>query len=297
LMQTEDRECAGPGSPRSLADRWILSRLQQAIIETRRAIGSYRFDLAAQAIYDFSWHDYCDWYLEFSKPLLAAGDATALESRRTLLAVLESLARLAHPVMPFITEEIWQRVAPLAGCAGPSVMLAAYPEADAALIDPSAEADVAWLQQAIVAVRNIRGELNLGPGRKLRLLLREADDAVRQRVAEHQLLLLSLARLESVAFIETGDGVPAAATQIIGQTELLVPLEGLVDLGAERARLDKEQEKLAREIEKLAARLANPGFTGKAPAEVVEKERARLAELEGMRAALLAQRDAIGNPS
>jgi valyl-tRNA synthetase len=294
LMQTEGKDCAGTPGAGSVASRWILSRLQHATTEVHRALGGYRFDLAVQAIYEFAWHDYCDWYLEFSKPLLAQDEATARDTRATLLAVLEQLMRLAHPFIPFLTEEIWQRVAPLAGAGGDTVMLAAFPRADEVHIDAAAESDVTWLQQAIIAVRNIRGELGIPPGRKLVLMLRNAGHEERRRVAEHGLLLSTMAKLESVTVLDTAEA-PASATQVIGQTELLVPLAGLIDVDAECARLEREEEKLAREIEKLEARLGNAGFVDKAPAEVVARERARVLELTGARNALARQREGMRN--
>ena len=293
LMQTEGKTCTSTLAGGSVADRWILSRLQHATAEVHRALATYRFDLAVQAIYEFAWHDYCDWYLEFSKPLLARDDHSANDTRATLLTVLETLMRLAHPFIPFLTEEIWQRIAPLAGAGGETVMLAAFPRSDAARIDTAAEADVAWLQQAIIAVRNVRGELGIAPGKKLELLLRNAGPMERRCVAAHALLLTTMAKLESVAFLDGGEA-PASATQVIGQTELLVPLAGLIDFDAERARLEREDEKLGKEIEKLAGRLGNTGFVDKAPPEVVARERARLAELEGAREALARQREGLG---
>ena len=292
LMQTEEKDCSGTPGAGSIASRWILSRLQQATAEVHRALAGYRFDLAVQAIYEFAWHDTCDWYLEFSKPLLAQDEATARDTRATLLTVIEALMRLAHPFIPFLTEEIWQRVAPLAGTGGETVMLAAFPQVDETRIDAEADADIAWLQQAIIAVRNIRGELGIPPGRKLALLLRQAGSAERRRVAEHGLLLATMAKLESITVLES-DEAPASATQVIGQTELLVPLAGLIDVDAECARLLREEEKLGKEIEKLSGRLGNAGFVDKAPAEVVAKERARLAEFQGARDALSRQREAL----
>ncbi|MBP8926141.1 MAG: valine--tRNA ligase [Pseudomonadales bacterium] len=294
LMNTEGQDCAmAPDADfaLSLPDRWILSRLQQVSAEVERSLGLFRFDLAAQAIHEFTWNDYCDWYLEFSKPLLATAETEprlARGTRRTLLGVLETLLRLAHPFIPFITEEIWQRVAPVAGVSGATIMLADYPGADPALLDTEATADVAWLQQVIVAVRNIRGELGIAPGKRLSLWLRNGSAGDRARHATHGALLHALARLSDSGWLED-DNAPPAATQVVGQLELLVPLAGLIDVEAERSRLGREDEKLGREIARLEARLANQGFVAKAPAEVVAKERARLDELSATRSTLAQQ--------
>ncbi|MBK6278860.1 MAG: valine--tRNA ligase [Gammaproteobacteria bacterium] len=301
MMNTEGKDCGtAPDADFTLAlpDRWILSRLQQTVAEIERALAGFRFDLAAQALYEFTWNDYCDWYLELSKPLLAASaePRQARGTRRTLLGVLETVLRLAHPFIPFITEEIWQRVAPLAGRAGATIMLAPYPQAELSLLDEAASADIEWLKQAIVAVRNIRGELNIAPGRQLSLLARNGSDEDRRRMAEHRDLLHALAKLGSSTWLDGKDAPPAAA-QVVGQLELLVPLAGLIDVAAERGRLKREGDKLGKEVERLAAKLDNPGFTAKAPAEVVAKERARLAEISAQRDTLLAQLESLAGVS
>ncbi len=301
LMHTEGKDCAHPDNSAvapSLPDRWIVSRLQQTIADVERALAGFRFDLAVQAIYEFTWNDYCDWYLELVKPVLGAGGdaAGARVARRTLLEVLETVLRLAHPFVPFVTEEIWQRVAPLAGRAGATVMLAPYPVADTGRIDEAATADIAWLQQVIVAVRNIRGELGIAPGKPLALLARNGTPEDHRRLREHRTLLHALARLASSEAI-AGVEAPPAATQVVGQLELLVPLAGLIDVAAERERLGRESAKLAQEIERLAGRLGNEGFTAKAPPAVVERERARLAEITAARDTLLAQLAALGRES
>jgi valyl-tRNA synthetase len=301
MMNTEGKDCGtAPDADFTLAlpDRWILSRLQQTVAEIERALAGFRFDLAAQALYEFTWNDYCDWYLELSKPLLAASadPRQARGTRRTLLGVLETVLRLAHPFIPFITEEIWQRVAPLAGRAGATIMLAPYPQAELSLLDEAASADIEWLKQVIVAVRNIRGELNIAPGRQLSLLARNGSDEDRRRMAEHRDLLHALAKLGSSSWLE-GEEAPPSAAQVVGQLELLVPLAGLIDVTAERSRLTRESDKLGKEVERLAAKLDNPGFTAKAPSEVVAKERARLAEISAQRDTLLAQLESLAGVS
>ncbi|MFC0267281.1 valine--tRNA ligase [Kushneria aurantia] len=300
LMNTEGEDCGADGEVAlSLADRWIISRLQQVERQVTRSLDDYRFDLASQALYDFIWHDYCDWYLELSKPVLWDSEASMAArrgTRRTLVRVLEAILRLAHPMMPFITEEIWQKVSLLAGVDidhhGSSIMVQPWPVCDAARIDEQAEADIEWLKAVIVAIRNIRAELNIAPGRELALLLTHGDDTDRRRLDDNARFLSRLARLSEVHFAAPEE-VPAAAVQRVGSLELHVPLAGLVDRDAELARLDREigkQEKLMAGVEK---KLGNASFTQKAPAEVVEKERGKLDEARASRDTLLAQRRTI----
>lgn len=282
----------------SLADRWIISRLQRAEEEVAKALDSHRFDHAAQAVYEFIWNDYCDWYLELSKPVLWDANATAAAkkgTRRTLIRVLETTLRLLHPFMPFITEEIWQRVAPLAGRSEghPTIMLAPYPIADSERIDTQAEADIEWLKLVILGVRNIRGEMNIGPGKEIPLLLRNGSAADRERVATNEQYLKKLAKLASIAWLEPGAPAPMAATQLAGEVELLVPMADLIDKGAEIARLDKEIDKLQKQVEQLRTKLGNEGFVAKAPAEVVAKERERQSAMEIAITKLAEQREQL----
>jgi valyl-tRNA synthetase len=310
LMNTEAEagaepiDCGQDGSEDftlSLADRWIISRLQRAEEEVGKALDSHRFDHAAQAIYEFIWNEYCDWYLELSKPVLWDANATAAAkkgTRRTLIRVLEATLRLLHPFMPFITEEIWQRVAPLAGRSltghqGKTIMLQPYPVADATRIDQQAETDIEWLKLAIVGVRNIRGEMNIGPGKEIPLLLRNGSAADRARVAANEQFLKKLAKLSSIAWLDAGAQAPMAATQLAGDVELLVPMADLIDKKAEIARLDKEIDKLAKQIEQLRSKLGNEGFVAKAPVEVVAKERERLATMESALSKFAEQRDQL----
>jgi len=300
LMNTEGQDCGVEADAEfelSLADRWIISRLQQTEAEVARAVEAFRFDLASQAIYEFCWNDYCDWYLELSKPVLWATESEPLRkrgTRRTLVRVLEALLRLAHPFMPFITEEIWQRIAPLAGAGGDTIMLQPYPVADPDRLDPLATGDIAWLQQFVVAIRNIRGELGIAPGRSLKVLLRNAGDEDRRRLAEHLSLLLALAKLEGCAVLE-GEA-PPAATQLVGQMEVLVPLAGLIDVAAERSRLSRELDKLTREITRLSAKLDNAAFLEKAPPEVVDRERTKLDEANAAAGTLRLQMRRLEDP-
>ena len=264
-------------------DRWIRSSLQATESKVAQAIESYRLDLASQAIYEFVWNEYCDWYLELTKPILADGGAsreTQAATRRTLVGVLETILRLAHPLIPYITEELWQQVAPLIGRGGDTVSKAPYPISDASKVDTLAEADVEWMKSVIVAVRTIRGELNLSPGKEIPMMLAGGTSGDRDRLARLESLIVPLAKLSEIRFKDVNDPIPASSTQLIGQLEVHVPIAGLIDVEAEVTRLEKQVKKLEGDIRGLGGKLNNPGFTNKAPADVVERERGRLAEAE-----------------
>ncbi|AKH70166.1 valyl-tRNA synthetase [Spongiibacter sp. IMCC21906] len=282
LMNTEDEDCGNNGEAvsLSLADRWIRSRLDETIASVDKAMSAYRFDHASQAIYEFIWNEYCDWYLELSKPVLWDDNASAEAkrgTRQTLIQVLEATLRLAHPFMPFITEEIWQRAAAIAGLGGDTIMLQALPEASADNIDAEAMADVEWLKGLILAVRNIRGEMNVPPGKSLDILLKNASTQDRQRLQDNQQFLTKLAKLSSVTVVEAGEATPLSATQLMGELEILVPMADLIDKTAELARLEKEKQKLEKDVQRLQGKLSNEGFLAKAPANVVDKEKEKLA--------------------
>ena len=248
-----------------------------------RQLDQFRFDLAAQALYEFIWNQYCDWYLELSKPVLWDENAPVERqrgTRRTLVRVLEVALRLAHPFMPFITEEIWQRIAPLAGIEGKTIMLQPWPVANEERIDPAAENDIEWLKDLMLGTRNIRGEMNIGPGKPLNLFLKNVSAEDQRRLTENEALLKKLARLESITVLAAGEEAPLSATALVGEMEVLVPMAGLIDKDAELARLDKEILRLQGEVQRVGGKLSNAGFVDKAPAEVIEKERAKLAEAE-----------------
>ncbi|MGH8455044.1 MAG: class I tRNA ligase family protein, partial [Nevskiales bacterium] len=243
LMNTEGKDCGrdgksllplgkgqGEGSIElSLADRWIISRLQHAESEVVRNLDIYRFDLAAQAIYEFAWYEFCDWYLELSKPALQTGsDAQQRGTRRTLVRVLETLLRLSHPLMPFITEEIWQRVAPLAGRTGETIMLQPYPMADESKRDPAAETEMGWLQGFILGIRQIRGEMDIPPGKPLPLLIANASPQDRDRIDRHRGLIDFMARIQDIRFLDAQEDQPESATALLGEMKLLVPMAGLI---------------------------------------------------------------------
>jgi valyl-tRNA synthetase len=285
LMNTEDQDCgiSGETVELSLADRWIISRLQQTQQTVADAMAAYRLDHASQAIYEFIWNEYCDWYLELSKPVLWDEHASAEAkrgTRRTLIRILEATLRMAHPFMPFITEEIWQRVAPIAGIKlngdGDTIMLQAYPNADADQIDAAAMADTEWLKSVILAVRNIRGEMNVPPGKTLTLLLKNGSDEDQRRLEDNRQALSKLAKLESIKWLASNGEAPMSATQLVGTMEVLVPMSGLIDKAAEIARLEKEIQKLDKDIQRLQGKLGNTGFLDKAPPEVVAKEQEKL---------------------
>ncbi|PKM44414.1 MAG: valine--tRNA ligase [Gammaproteobacteria bacterium HGW-Gammaproteobacteria-1] len=285
LMNTEDKDCgqSGGACELSLADRWILSRLQRTVATVNEAVAGYRFDLAAQAIYDFTWNEYCDWYLELSKPVLTSGEASEAQergTRQTLVRALETLLRLAHPIMPYITEEIWQRVAPLAGVTGATVMRQPYPQAGDIALDAAAEVEMQWVMDFIVGVRKIRSGMNIAPSKALPVLLHNGSAEDQARLERNALFLQRLARTESITWLNAGDNAPESATSLVGEMQLLVPMAGLIDKEAELARLAKEMGKLEKDIERVQAKLSNEAFTAKAPAELVEKERTRLAEVQ-----------------
>ena len=282
LMNTEGFDPAAP-SHRSEADEWILSRLQTTITETANSIEQYRFDHAAQTLYDFVWNEYCDWYLELSKPVLW-DDTSSNELRqgtlRTLLEVLETILRLMHPLMPFITEEIWQNVAPRLGISGNTIMLAQWPEADHELINGDAEAEMEWLKSIIVAVRTIRSESNIPPGDELGLILGNTVANDSARVTRHTQALAKLAKVASITVAKSGEEQPPTLSALAGTIEVMVPMAGVIDVDKELARLDKELDRLTAERGRLAGKLSNDNFVARAPADVVDKERAKLADIE-----------------
>lgn len=286
LMNTEDQDCGqnnDEGYELSLADRWIISRLQQAEQTVAESIANYRFDLASQAIYEFVWNEYCDWYLELSKPVLwddNADPALKKGTRRTLIRVLETTLRMAHPLMPFITEEIWQQIKTLAGVEGDTIMLQPYPEADQNRVDNEATSDIEWLKSVIVGIRNIRGEMNISPGKLLPVYFSNGSEEDLRRLNANRQFLAKLAHLETTTWLKPGEKAPMSATALVGNMEILVPMAGLIDKDAEITRLNKETEKLQKEVERVQGKLNNEKFVSKAPAEVVAKEKTRLTEME-----------------
>jgi len=291
LMNLEDHDCGQDASQPmdfSDADRWIAARLQQAIGDVREAFAAYRFDQAARAVYEFVWDEYCDWYLELAKVQLNNGTPEQQRAtRRTLATVLEATLRLAHPIIPFITEELWQKVAPLAGVTGDSIMLAAYPQADDAQRHPDSVTRIQLLKELVNACRTLRGEMNLSPAQRVPLVI-EGDDAVIGALAPYISALGKLSEVSAVSALADAD----APVALVGDMRLMLVVE--INKDEERARLAKEIARIQGEIKKAEAKLANPSFVDKAPAAVVQQEQARLADFTAMLQKLEAQHARLG---
>ena len=265
----------------SAADRWIISQLQIAQAEVADHIDNYRFDLAAKAMYEFVWYEYCDWYLELTKPVLSKHNDNAAAkrgTRRTLVQVLEAALRMMHPIMPFITEEIWQSVKGLAGKTGDSIMLQPFPVADNSLIDAQAVADIEWTKAFIMGIRRIRSEMDIKPGQVLDVLLQSWSERDQAQYANSQAFIQSLAKVGNVTWLAPNAIAPESATALVGEMQILIPLAGLIDKDAEIARLNKEIQKLSKNLEGLEGRLNNPAFADKAPAAVLEQTRKQAEE-------------------
>jgi valyl-tRNA synthetase len=267
----------------TVTDRWIRSRLGHAIAAFDAAVAEYRFDYAATALYDFTWYEFCDWYLELVKPVLRGEGfpaAAQQAARRTLLDVLETLLRALHPLMPFITEEIWQQVAKLAGREGATIMLAPWPKASDFAADPGAETELKWIMQCVLGVRQIRGEMEISPAKKLPLLLQRVSAADRALIDKHGAFLARLAGLESTQVLSADDVAPPAASALVGDLTLLVPMAGLIEPAGEIARLGKRLQKSQAELAKTRLKLSNDNFVKSAPEAVVLQERARQSSFE-----------------
>ena len=274
-----------PAAEPGIADRWIRSRFGQMLAQVESALADYRFDYAASALYEFTWHEFCDWYLELTKPVLqseAASSGAQQATRETLVGVLEALQRALHPFMPFITEEIWQRVAPLAGGAhgANTVMLQPYPSSTQFPTDSEADREVAWIRKFILAVRQIRGEMDISPAKKLPVLLKGTNEADRALIRQHRPYLERLAGLESVTLLDDAATAPESATALVEHLTLLVPMAGLIDPAAEADRLDKRLGKTRDELRKALGKLSNENFVRNAPEAVVTQERERVSEFE-----------------
>ena len=303
MMNTEEFDCGrtSPNAPAgemsfSLADRWIMGQFQQTVKTVHEAFDTYRFDLASQALYEFTWNQFCDWYLELTKPVLFKGnEAQQRGTRHTLVTVLEALLRLMHPIMPFITETIWQRVVPLTNFekTGDSIMIQSFPQFDESQCDQTAIDDLEWVKQLIVAVRNIRGEMDIAPSKPLPVLLKNVNADDQRRLSENEQFISALAKLESITILADDDNGPASASAVVGSLSLLIPMAGLIDKDAELARLDKAIDKLSKDADRVRAKLNNESFVGKAPEAVINKEKAKLAEAESTIAKMVDQKAQI----
>lgn len=294
----QDTGVNGEAVDLSSVDRWIISQLQRTESEVTRQLDAFRFDLAAQALYEFVWDEYCAWYLELVKPVLWDENAPIERqrgTRRTLVRVLEVILRLAHPFMPFITEEIWQRIKGQAGVSGDTLMLQPWPVANESRIDAAAEGDIEWVKTLMLGVRQIRGEMKISMAKRIDIIVANTNAEDLRRLADFEPLLNKLAKLESVRVLASGEEAPMSATALVGDMQVLVPMAGLIDKDAELARLDKEIQRLDGEVKRVGGKLANEGFVAKAPAEVLEKERAKLAEAEQALANLTEQRGRIAS--
>jgi len=280
----------------SMADQWIRSRFGQTITTVENAFRDYRFDFAATALYEFTWYVFCDWYVEFTKPVLNSETVSAelkRGARKTLVEILEALQRALHPLMPFITEEIWQGVAGLAGRSGPTVMLAQYPNAADYPLDEVAEKEIGWVQAVVLGVRQIRSEMNIKPAKLIPILLRNASTQDQEYAERHRASLEKLAGLESITVLPEGTQPPESAIALVGELSVLVPMAGLIDAAAEAERLGKQLAKANKDLALTQKKLANDNFVRNAPPEVVEQERTRIADLERTVTNLTAQLERV----
>jgi len=299
LMNTEEFDCGQTANAElelSLADRWIIGQFEQTVKTVHEAFDTFRFDLASQALYEFTWNQFCDWYLELTKPVFFKGnEAQQRGTRHTLVNVLEGLLRLMHPIMPFITETIWQRVQPLSDFnkTDDSIMVQAFPQFDASKCDQQAIDDLEWVKQFIIAIRNIRGEMDISPSKLLPVLVKNVNTLDQRRLDENEQFLSSLAKLESITVLSENEQGPACASAVIGDLSVLIPMAGLIDKDAELARLDKGIDKLEKDAARTRGKLSNDNFVSKAPAAVIDKEKAKLAEAESALAKMLEQKTQI----
>ncbi|OBX08610.1 valine--tRNA ligase [Gallibacterium salpingitidis] len=284
LMNIDGKDCGYSGNQEmelSLSDRWILAEFNLTVKAFRQALDQYRFDMAATTLYEFIWNQFCDWYLELTKPVLSQGnEAQQRGTRHTLITVLEQVLRLAHPIIPFITEEIWQKVKPLMNIKGETIMLQAFPEFNPAAVDQQALNEINWIKEFIVNVRNIRAEMNIAPSKPLEVLLRNLSDVEQQCLANNQALIQTMAKFSSINLLGKDDTAPLAVTKLLGNAELLIPMAGFIDKAAELTRLSKEIEKLIGEVKRIEGKLSNENFVAKAPEAVIAKDREKMQDYQ-----------------
>ncbi|MGO2161809.1 MAG: valine--tRNA ligase [Vibrio toranzoniae] len=285
LMNTEEHDCGMSLSVEdranmefSLADKWIESQFEVAAKEFNAHLDNYRLDMAANTLYEFIWNQFCDWYLELTKPVLWKGtEAQQQATRYTLITVLEKTLRLAHPVLPYITESIWQSVIPLIdGVEGETIMTQALPQFNEANFNAEIVDDIEWVKTFITAIRNLRAEYDIAPSQGLEVMIKVADEKDAARIEANKIVLNSLAKLDDIKVLVDGEETPACATKLVGKSELMIPMAGLIDKDAELTRLDKEVAKTHGEIKRIEGKLGNEGFVAKAPEAVIAKEREKL---------------------
>ncbi|HAT8178210.1 TPA: valine--tRNA ligase [Legionella pneumophila] len=267
----------------SPADQWILSRLQNTVSKVHHYFETYRFDLLANTLYEFVWHEYCDWYLELSKPILQdeqALSAMKRGTRRTLIHVLDQILKLLHPLMPFITEEIWQKTTKFTSENGVSIMLSTYPKVNEEFINPAIEEELDWLKSAIQSLRTIRSEMSISPAKLIPLYIRNITPELKERIAKYEKILKTLSKIDNINYLAPDEKIPVSATAVLGEIELLIPMADLIDKEAELSRLNKELAKLNKDIDLAQGKLNNPKFTDKAPEEIIAKEKEKLAQAQ-----------------
>jgi len=285
LMNTEEHDCGTDKDADielNIADKWIITKLQQVEAEIEKAIKNYRLDIMASTIYEFTWNEYCGWYLELSKPILMgdSSDAAKRGTRQTLVRALETILRLTHPIMPYITEEIWQRVAPLAGIdtnINKTIMRQPYPEADESKIDNTTVEELEWVKEFILGIRKIRSGYDIKPSKALSVLIQNGSTQDEQCIKNNKHYLEDLGKIESITWLTESDEAPESATALVGEMKILIPMAGIIDVDAEKARLQKEMGKLSGEIKRTEGKLSNSKFVDKAPEAVVNKEKEKLA--------------------
>ena len=279
-----------------MADQWIRSRFGQTLRAVEHGFAHYRFDFAASALYEFTWYVFCDWYVELTKPVLQSDTASPelkRGARRTLVEILEALPRALHPLMPFITEEIWQGVAGLAGRAGPTVMLTRYPDAADYPLHDVAEKEIGWVQAVVLGVRQIRSEMNIKPSRLIPILLRNASTQDQEYAERHRASLEKLAGLDSITVLPAGTHPPESAIALVGELSVLGPMAGLIDAAAEAERLGKQLAKSQKDLATTQKKLANENIVRNAPPEGVQQERTRIADLQRTVTSLTAQLERV----
>jgi valyl-tRNA synthetase len=282
LMNVEGQDLDSQGAEYSLADRWIRSRLAAMLVRIEAGFADYRLDNVANALYEFTWHEFCDWYLELSKAVLQSESASAAAKRGTrftLIHTLETLLRALHPLAPFISEEIWQRVRVSAGATGETIMRTDFPAAAAVPTDAQAEPEMRWVMDFILGVRQIKGEMDIAPSRKLEVLLQNMSARDAEYLGRNLHYLMRLAGVETPRVLAAGEAAPIAAVALLGNLEILVPMKGLIDPTAELERLGKRLRKAQIDLSKLETKLGNSQFAQNAPPDIVAKDQQRLEEL------------------